>query len=64
MEYRGYTIEASEHLYKPCFDYYPTEEGRDCDYNGEKWRSNVKSADTIEEVKFEIDELENIKTSL
>lgn len=57
MTYRGYTIEESEHLYKPCFDFYPTAEGIDCDFDGERYRSNVKSADTLEEAKSEIDEI-------
>lgn len=59
MIYRGYTIEPS-HSPFGGFDFFPTEQGRDddYDYDGERYRycGNVKHASTIEEAKDSIDE--------
>jgi len=56
IQYRGYTIEKSFRGY----DFYPTEQGRDDDYDldGEdyKYCGNVRHASTIEEAKDAIDE--------
>lgn len=57
IEYRGYTIELTEHLYKTMFMFYPTAAGIDCDFDGERWTSNVSHALTIEDAKEEIDEI-------
>lgn len=59
--YRGYTIEPCEHLYKPAFMYYPTEQGIDAEYD-DGWKSNVRIAGTLEEAKDAIHE--KVMTSL
>lgn len=56
-EYKGYTIEPTEHLYKNVFMFYPTAQGIDCEFDGERWRSNVQHANTLQEAKDEIDEI-------
>ena len=57
MEYRGYTISTTEHLYKAVYMFYPIEEGIDCEYKGDTWRSNVGYANSIKEAKSEIDDI-------
>lgn len=52
-EYKGYTIEKAYYGY----DFYKTEEGVDCDYDGDSWRTNVKNASSLENAKAEIDDI-------
>jgi hypothetical protein len=58
-KYRGYTIEPTERPYDKGFDFFPSDPGRDDDYDlvGEdyKYCGNVRFASTIEEAKNEID---------
>jgi hypothetical protein len=55
IPYRGYTIEPSVSGYWGGFDFYPTAEGRDEDYDwdGDSWRNcgNVQHAATLDEAK-------------
>jgi hypothetical protein len=57
--YRMYIIEPTERPYDKGFDFFPSDPGRDDDYDfdGEdyKYIGNVRYASTIEEAKNEID---------
>lgn len=57
MQYRGYTIEPSSCM---GYDFFPTDEGRDEDYDwtGDGYRNcgNVGHASSIEGAKAEIDD--------
>jgi hypothetical protein len=62
-EYKGYTIEEEYGPYcnKPHYIYYPTDEGRQDDYDGdsEGWHycGNAFMAWDLEEAKGDIDEI-------
>jgi hypothetical protein len=62
MQYRGYTIIETERLWKTSFMYYKTEQGIDCEFDGERTRSNISFADTLEDAKDEI--MEKIAMSM
>lgn len=51
MEYRGYTIEPDYVGY--CF----WTGDVDCEYDGERWKSNVRGAGSIREAKQLIDDI-------
>lgn len=64
MEYRGYTIQKdcrNPYSAKPEFMFYPTSDGvqhdADCDEDGYFYCGNCKWEDSIEEVKWKIDEI-------
>lgn len=60
MNYKGYIIEEEKEPWALHFGinyrFYP-EGGIDCDWTGDSWKSNVRSASDIEDAKEQIDEI-------